>query len=240
MKSLLTYLLILTAYSSFCQESKLNKNLEDYFKDYTTAIINNSLESELELMYPALFKNHSKKEINIKYNNSQSKKDTTQISIKNQLIIIKKITEPILKKINEYRIIDYIIIREVEFKKEFYQNWKKEDSINKIKEQRFDCNVSFTRRNKSVQPLTFNENERTGLYAHHERILAIREAESEKWWFVSKKWCDFNTLPKSKKNTSWSFPLISQIINVSNINEDIPYEIIKIMREKTSYNTISN
>jgi hypothetical protein len=240
MKSLLTYLLILTAYSSLCQESKLNKNLEDYFKDYTTAIINNNLESELELMHPALFKNHSREEINIEYNNSQSKKDTTQVSKKNQLIVIKNITESTFKKGNEYRIIDYIIIREVEFKKEIYQNMKKEDSISKIKEQRFDCNVPFTGRDKSVQPLTFDENKKMGLYAHHERILAIRESESKKWWFISKKWCNFNPLPKSNKNTSWSFPIISQIINVSNINEDIPSEIIRIMREKTGYNTVYN
>lgn len=235
MKSLLTYLLILTTYSSFCQESKLNKNLEDYFKDYTTAIISNNLECELELMYPALFKNHSREEINIEYSKTQSKKDTSQVSKKNQLIVIKNITEPTLKKNNEYRIIDYIIIREVEFKNDFYQNSKKEDSISKINEQRFDCNVS-SRRDKSVQSLTFDENKRTGLYAHHERILAIRESESEKWWFISKKWCNFNPLPKSNKNTSWSFPLISQVINISNIKEDIPNEIIKTMREKTGYN----
>ncbi|MEM6721119.1 MAG: hypothetical protein AAF611_17450 [Bacteroidota bacterium] len=53
-------LLFIYATTVFSQSVTSNKNLEDYFKAYSQAIIVENVANELQLMHPKLFEDYSK------------------------------------------------------------------------------------------------------------------------------------------------------------------------------------
>lgn len=56
----LMILLFIYATTVFSQSVTSNKNLEDYFKAYSQAIIVENVANELQLMHPKLFEDYSK------------------------------------------------------------------------------------------------------------------------------------------------------------------------------------
>jgi len=239
MKSSTTYLFLFITSFTFSQNSELNKDLEDYFRDYSKALVDEDLNSELDLMYPTLFQNYTKEKIISDYEKDYSKKDTTAITeTKNHLVAIKGVSKSTIKNNKEYRIIDYILIKKITFSKEFIESEKKDDSISKlgIKNRTF-CNVS-SRRDYTVQSISFDKKTRIGIYSYHRKILAVRDLDSQNWWFISDKWWNFIPKTKKKRSTGWTIPWNYKKRSFSNINLDIPNSILKEMRKKTGYNTV--
>ncbi|MEM5540335.1 hypothetical protein [Olleya sp. AS48] len=240
MKLLSKYIFLLMPFLTFSQNSELNLSLEESFKDYSSAILNEDIESELELMYPTLFENSSIEKIKSEYEKDNLKKDTTQITkTKNILVIIKTISEPIKKRSNEYRVIDYIVVKNITFGKEYHEDLKREASASENEKKNWICN-NHSRRDYPVQSLSFNEQTRIGTYSYHKKILAIRNLSSKKWHFISDKWWSFQSLSKHKNNTGWIIPRNYKKRNISNIQCFIPRKIMKKMERKTGYNNVYN
>lgn len=228
------------SYLTFSQNSELSKNLEDSFKDYSLAVVNENIESELELMHPSLFKNSSIEKISAEYNKDYLKKDTTQIEkTKNISVIIKAISKPIKKRGFEYRVIDYVIVKNITFGKEYFESLERQASASETEKKNWICN-NHSIRDYSVQSLSFDKQTRIGTYSYHKRILAIHNLNSEKWQFISDKWWNFQALPKSKNNIGWNIPSYYKKKHISSINCYIPKKIIKKMRKKTGYNNVYN
>lgn len=238
MKLITTYIFLFISSFSLSQNSKYNKDLEDYFRDYSKALVAEDLNSELDLMYPTLFQNYSKEKIISDYKKDYLKKDTAVIKeTKNHLVVIKNISKSTIKNNKDYRIINYILIKEITFSKEFIDS-KKYDSMSKSRiKNKALCNVS-SRRDYTVQSILFDKEKRIGTHSYHKKILAVRSLDSQEWWFISDKWWDFNPKIKKKRSTGWTIPWHYTKRNLSNIELNIPNSILKEMRTKTRYNSV--
>ncbi len=227
-------------YLTFSQNTELSENLENSFKNYSLAIINEDLESELELMHSSLFENSSIEKISAEYYQDNLKKDTTQIvKTENISVIIKAISKPTKKRGFEYRVIDYVIVKNITFGKEYFESLERQASASETEKKNWICN-NHSIRDYSIQSLSFDKETRIGTYSYHKRILAIHNLNSEKWQFISDKWWDFQALPKSKNNTGWNILSYYKKKHISSINSFIPKKIIKKMRKKTGYNNVYN
>ncbi|AXG70583.1 hypothetical protein KORDIASMS9_02823 [Kordia sp. SMS9] len=239
MKHIYIVILLFVCQMACSQNAQSDKNLEDYFKAYSKAIIEENVANELQLIHPALFENSSKEETIEDYLKMISRRDTTQIKKTNKIIAIKNISDPIKKRNIEYRIIDYIIITEIVFKKKLYDKMRQSDSINKTKRW-YNKSIyeSLGRRDTSIQPLSFDQNAKIGIYSYHKRIIAVREPQSKQWWFISDKWCDLTTSRKAKRNLAWRFNYSSQICFISDIDLYIPKDILKAIKKPLGYNSV--
>ncbi|MEM6721118.1 MAG: hypothetical protein AAF611_17445 [Bacteroidota bacterium] len=143
------------------------------------------------------------------------------------------------EKNKEYRIIDYIIIKEINFQKKFYDMMKQSDSINKMR-RGYNKSIYETsgRRDTSIQPLSFDQKTKIGVYSYHRRILAIKEPQSNQWWFISDKWCDLSTSRKYKRKYAWRLKYTPQICFLSDIDLYIPKSVLKTMKKSLGYNSV--
>ncbi len=247
----LALLLIFFSINIHSQNNKRDKNLFDYFRSYSKAIVDEDLNSELDLMHPSLFQNYTKEEVlndrqKVLLYFQQLKKKNTSVVLKNEnyLLAIKETSKSYKKHNKEFRIINYILLKKVYFNSEFLNSEKTKDSLNNIKGQKIASSISnYIRDDWSIQTIFFDKEKSLAINSYHLKILAVRELDSEIWHFISNRWWNLNKktkgLKRLKRVTHWKiFKTKYKPINISDIGFKIPKKVLKSLREKKGYNKI--
>lgn len=218
---------------STAQNGIIDIQLENDFNSFSKTIINENIKAELDLTHQSLFLYTSKDSIIIQCQVDKSKKNTTQIKFKNKLIVTKKISKPTIKKNIEFRIIDYIIVKELTFNKNKF-DFKKISNSSK--------NIDFitTKRVLSQRMISFNREKGIGLYEYHKKVLVVRNLNSNEWFFISKKWWDFSKTHKTKNRTTWKNLTNYTKKHYSTLPFIIPKKLLKQLKHSSSYYDLYN
>ncbi|WP_375238027.1 hypothetical protein [Aurantibacter sp.] len=210
------------------------KDLEQCIKEYSKAITTENIDLELSLMHPALFLNTKKDTIVNQYFRDESKKDSTLIKYKNKLFIIQEISKPIKRGDLDFKVIDFILVKELTYSKKLLSIMDTVDiSYTISRHKKFNSNKSKLKYPRMW--ISYNKETGVGLSYRNKKILVVKNRISNKWYFISNRWWDFNKSTDKRYIIAWKIKRNYTKKHYSTLPFIIPKKLLKQLKQSNNY-----
>jgi len=185
MKHILIAFLLIIKFS-FSQNYANQGEVVLAFKDYSKTINSRDFIKHLSLFSPKIFDRTNTKEHAFKYlNQNVLMKNDPAVSSRFEFDEIKNVSKSIKINKTEYRFIDYIHISRQVFTQTFIEKSIEDGSIYKINGRKIrskDYKIET-----DIHSIYFDFENRTLLEVLHERVIAIKKIDSDKWVFIPQR-----------------------------------------------------
>lgn len=200
-------------------------SVEKEFNKYAKTIIKKDLKTELGFL-PDQFFNKTSKENYLKQIQKQNLELDSSVvkSSINQNIIIKSISDPVVRKNKQYHIIEYVLLKKIVFTESFLSQ--------PYDKSKFNRNPYF-KKHQSSQGISYDNENHTGTYAYHYKVLSGFDQLTKKWFFLSERWIDFSK--QNQRNTNWDKILNTHKEDIADLRLNLPRSIRKRMQQKSGY-----